>query len=110
MANVTKAQLIEINAAQQAQIDKLTEMVAALTKGNTKQQAKPEKTLLDECPEYATAAQREQYMKTAKRAMELLPAVTKACGTKSVKAFVPVSKRYQNRLPHTIEFKATYTD
>ena len=108
MANLTKAQLIEINRAQQEQLDKLTEMVAALTKGT--KPAKQEKTLLDEIPDYATAAQREAYEKLAKQVIDeqMAEAVAKAIGRGTVKAFIPVSKRYTNRMPHSVQFTVTF--
>ena len=108
MANLTKAQLIEINKAQQEQLDKLTEMVAALT--NSKLPQKQEKTLLDEIPPYATAAQREAYEKLAEQviAEAMADTVAKAIGRGTVKAFIPVSKRYPNRMPHSVQFTVTF--
>jgi hypothetical protein len=70
---------------------------------------KADKPWLEACPDYATDAQRAEYDKLAKRAAEQRDAVMTALGTKSVKAFIPVPKRDQTRMPHTIQWSAMYS-
>ena len=107
MANITKAQLAELNAAQEQEI---LELKLQLAKLQGKKPAKQEKTLFDEIPDYATAAQREAYEKLAKQVIEecMTDAVAKAIGRGTVKAFIPVSKRYTNRMPHSVQFTVTF--
>ena len=92
---------------------KLDQLIAAVSKGDqAKGQPAPkkqDKPWLEPCPDYATPAQRAEYDKLAKRAAEQRDAVMATLGTKSVKAFIPVPKRDQARMPHTIQWTATYS-
>ena len=67
-----------------------------------------QKPFIAPCPDYATAAQRIEYDKLAKRANELRKDVAKVMGTDSVRAFIPVS-REQAKMPHTIQWTASYS-
>ena len=109
MANITKKQLEamleeqrQIMVQQQAQID-------ALVAAAAKKTAKPEKPIVGACPDYATAAQRVEYEKLAKRALEILPDVKKAAKTESVSVFIPVAKDKPEAMPHSIRFTAKYS-
>ena len=98
-------------------MDAKLEQIIALMQGSAqgdpekKAQATPkkEKPWLEPCPDYATAAQRVEYDKLAERARQQRDGVMAALGTKSVKAFIPVPKRDQARMPHTIQWSATYS-
>ena len=107
MANITKAQLAELNAAQQQEIQNLK---AQLEKLQGKKPAKKEKNLLDEIPPYATAAQREAYEKLAQQVIEecMAESVQKAIGRGTVSVFLPVSKKFPNRMPHSVQFTVTF--
>ena len=95
VAKMTKAELIEL--------------VAELAKQVEKKQTTQRTELVKPCPDYATAAQRAEYEKLAKRAKQLYKEVCRAAGTEAVSVFIPVSKDNVSRMPHTITFKATYS-
>jgi len=111
MARTTVAELEQrVNS-----MDSKLEQIIALMQGNNQAQkpkeSKPKKAdeWLEPCPAYATDAQKVEYDKLAKRAAEQRDAVMAALGTKSLKCFIPVPKRDQTRMPHSIQWKATYS-
>lgn len=103
--------------ARFTELDAKLGQIIALMQGSAqgdqakKAQATPkkEKPWLEPCPEYATSAQRAEYEKLAERAKGQREAMIAALGTQSVKAFIPVPKRDQARMPHTIQWSATYS-
>jgi len=112
MARTTVAQLETLIATQQEQLDKLTAaiMTMAAQQQQPKQQPKQkqQKPWLSECPDYATAAQRVEFEKLAKRAKQQREAIVRELGTESVSCFIPVAKQ-QDRMPHSIRWTATYS-
>lgn len=125
MARTTVAQLeAQVNAqvsAINANMDKMSAQLLAIAEALAAGQVKankadskpkapkaPKKSWLTDCPDYATAAQRVEYDKLAKRAKSQLDAMKAALGTESVSCFIPVPKD-QNRMPHSIRWNATYS-
>ena len=123
-SKLTVAQLAEetrqAQAAMDARLDTLTTLVHTIVKAVSDEQrekeakkaekpAKQEKPWISDCPDYATAAQRVEYEKLAKRAAEQRQAVMDALGTKSVKCFIPVSPDNPSRMPHTVRWTASYS-
>lgn len=99
-------------AATDAQIGKLTELVAALVNAQGSKPTKPEQPKRDWLSpfpsEYGTAAQRVEYDKLAERARKQRQAIIKATGTETVTAFIPVPQN-ADRMPHTIKWSCSYS-
>ena len=109
MANITVAKLQE---QTDARFERLEGMIAQLLnaqgdKGDKGDKPK-ERPFVKPCPDYATDAQRKEYDKLAARALEQKDAVMAALGTKTVSVFIAVP-RDQGKMPHSIQWKATYS-
>lgn len=111
MANITVAKL---QAQTDERFERLEGMIAQLLQaqqGDTQDKtpkAPKERPFVKPCPDYATPAQRAEYDKLAARALEQKDAVMAALGTKTVSVFIAVP-RDQGKMPHSIQWKATYS-
>ena len=106
-----EARINEMNEQQSKlaeSMDRMLQMMMASTQVGQAKPAKEPKPWLQDCPDYATPAQRTEYDKLAKRAASQRKAVMEALGTETVTAFIPVPKT-ADRMPHTVKWSAIYS-
>ena len=117
MARTTVKDLEARITTQDEKLDKLMEMVTKMaTQGNQGKKDlqpvpdKPKRKIdwLADFPDYGTAAQKVEYDKLAKRAVDQRDKIAAAMGVEYVSCFIPVSKK-QDVMPHSIKWAARYS-
>ena len=107
MTTMTKAQMQELLDQQAAQIEKLMALANANAKTSKPKDDRPD--WISKPADYATAEQLAAYNKLVAKAIKTRDAIAKAAGTESVKAFIPISKKSQAAMPHTISWSVSYS-